>query len=117
MRRTLRRINYKEIGLTVLFSIGIVWALSLVWGIASKEERAREGVSKTRSQFAALAEREATLERDIAALKTTRGKEAVLRDSLGVARPGEEVIIVVPAEEPPPPPPQKSWWSWLTGWF
>lgn len=117
MRRTFRRINYKDAGLTILFSIGIVWALSLVWGIASKEERAREGVTKTRAQFAALAEREATLERDLADLETTRGKEAVLRDSLGVARPGEEVIIVVKAEEPLPPPPKKSWWSWLASWF
>lgn len=117
MRRARHRTSWKDLGFAALFALGIVWALSLLWDIAGKEERARGGVGATEAQFAALAARENTLKRDLAELETTRGQEAVLRDALGVARPGEEVIIVVPEEETPPPPPKRSWWQGWFDWF
>ncbi len=115
--RTFRRVPFKDMAIAALFSIGIVWALSLVWDIAAKEERAREGVAGTKQEFAALASREATLKRDLDELATPRGQEAAMREALGVARPGEEVIIVVPPEEAPPPPPKKHWWQGWFDWF
>lgn len=116
-RSSFSRIPFRDIAVAGLFSLGIVWALGLVWDIAAKEERAREGVVTTKAEFASLAAREATLSRDLEELSTSRGQEAAMREALGVARPGEEVIIVVPKEEAPLPPPKQGWWKRWFDWF
>jgi hypothetical protein len=67
-------------------------------------------------QYQALEERKATLEANLAALATARGKDAAIRTTFGVARPGEEVIVVVPpatATATATP----SWWQKIFSWF
>lgn len=77
----------------------LIWLLFLFWGIFKKEEVARRAAEDTKLQLAALQAREQTLQKNIEDLRTERGQEASLRETYGVAKPGEEVIIVVPADE------------------
>lgn len=94
----------------------IVWLLVLIVGLARKEERARHAAKDTEAQLLILEEREATLQATLDELATTRGQEATLRESYGVARPGEEVIIVVPPKAATTTPPLP-WWKRTLGWF
>jgi len=87
----------------------IIWLLLSVWGIAKKEEMARRAVKETQHELLVLQERHDTIENDLRLLDTERGQEAVLRETFGVVKPGEEVLIVVPPKELPPPPPKTFW--------
>ena len=63
-----------------------------------------------------LEERKTSLEANLAALETARGKDAAIRTAFGVARPGEEIIVVVPPSPATTTPPL-SWWQKILGWF
>lgn len=76
--------------------LAFLWLSFQVFAILVKEERARKAAGDAKAELAALSEREATLRTNLEELQTERGQEASLRDTYGVARPGEEVIIVVP---------------------
>jgi cell division protein FtsB len=99
-------------GLAIL----ILWLLWLLFGIVRKEEIARHAVADTRAELAALASREATLRQNLDELDTPRGQEATLRETYGVAKPGEGVIIVVPPKEATTTP-ELPWWRKFLGWF
>lgn len=97
-----RRPSKKRIGeyvLAAVLALVILWLLWLIWGIARKEEIARRTVRDTRAELAILRTRQQVLEENMKELSTERGKEATLRQTYGVAKPGEEVIIVVPPKE------------------
>lgn len=98
IRRRRRAPDYKQIALAVFLVILLSWLLYMVWDIYEKEERARYAAEDAKSELAALSEREATLSANLSDLSTERGREASLRETYGVARPGEEVIIVVAPE-------------------
>ena len=106
----------REYAIAALLSVVIIWLLSLVFGIARKEEIARRTVRETEAEFAQLKEREATLRGNLEELSTDRGQEATLRQTFGVAKPGEDVIIVVP-EKHLAPPPSLPWWQKVLNWF
>ena len=117
-----RRPTKKRIGeylLATFLALAILWLLWLIWGIARKEEIARRTVRDTRTELAALHERQKVLEGNLAELSTERGKEATLRQTYGVAKPGEEIIIIVPPKEATTTEPV-SWWkkslNWLGFW-
>lgn len=97
-------------------ALAIVWLVVLIFGIFRKEEIARHATAETRAQLAILEEREAVLRSTISDLSTNRGQEATLRETYGVARPGEEVIIVVPGEEATTTL-KLPWWKGILGWF
>ncbi len=103
--------------LAAFFVLGIAWFSYLTWGIFSKEERARQDVAETKAQLASLEARQATLDSDLNELDTPRGKEAALRDTLGVARPGEDVIIVVPPVAATSTTTVLPWWRRFLDWF
>lgn len=116
MIRRRRRIDYKEYVVAALLLALLIWLLFLTWGIFEKEERARYAAEEAKAQLASLREREATLKQNLEDLATDRGREASLRETYGVARPGEEVIIVVPpdgGEELGELP----WWRKFLGFF
>lgn len=115
-RRAKRGFEVRDYAIAALLSLLLVWLLFLVFGIFRKEEVARQAVRETEQELAVLVERKETLAADLAALSTERGREATLRETFGVARPGEEVIIVVPPKEPEAPPPLP-WWRKVMGWF
>jgi cell division protein FtsB len=106
----------REYAIAALLALVIVWLLSLIWSIGRKEEIARSAVNETQAELQLLEERRQVLKKDIAELGTDRGQEESLRQTFGVAKPGEEVIIVVPEKTPPPPPPG-SWWSRALDFF
>jgi len=99
-----------------LLACALLWLAFLVFGIARKEEVARHAVKDTQAQLAQLQKRQATLQENLTDLSTQRGQEAVLRQTYGVAKPGEEVIIVVPPNTPTAPP-KLSWWQKVLFWF
>ena len=94
----------------------MVWLSWLLFGIFRKEEIARHAVAQTRGELANLQSRKQVLEGTIAELKTSRGEEATLRETYGVAKPGEGVIIVVPAKEATTTP-ALPWWRKVMSWL
>lgn len=117
MPRAFRKVSFREAVIAALLVLGIVWFSYLVWGIFQKEERARREVNDTKAELMALSEQKTKLESDLAELDTERGKEAIEREILGVAKPGEEVIIVVPPTATSSATTTESWWERLFGWF
>jgi len=105
--------EYVFAGLLGIVFLVLLWA---VWGIAKKEEIAREAVEDRKAELAVLKERKAVFEENLAELSTARGQEATLRQNHGVARSGEEVIIVVPPKEDELDP-NMPWYTRLLGWF
>lgn len=105
--------EYVLAGLLGIVFLVLLWA---VWGIAKKEEIAREAVEDRKAELAVLKERKAVFEENLAELSTARGQEATLRQNHGVARSGEEVIIVVPPKEDELNP-NMPWYTRLLGWF
>ena len=116
MVRRPTRNRLREYALAALLALVIVWLISLIWSIGRKEEIARTTVNETQAELALLEEREKTLKENLTELSTERGHEASLRQTFGVAKPGEEVIIVVPEKDPPLPPPMP-WWKRALNFF
>ncbi|HVX90708.1 MAG TPA: hypothetical protein VHC20_03660 [Candidatus Paceibacterota bacterium] len=117
MRRTSRPLTYRDITVAGLLAIGIVWFGFLTWNIFAKEERARHDVADAGAELAALDARQTTLKADLDELNTPRGQEAALRDTEGVARPGEHVIIVVPPTATTSSTTTLPWWQKVLDWL
>lgn len=115
MKRRKRRppTDYLIAGALVLV---ILWLLWLLFGIIGREERARHAAGETKAELESLSGREETLRLNLAELETERGQEASLRETYGVARPGEEVIIVIAPNEGDKLE-ELSWWRSFLGWF
>lgn len=116
MPRRRNRMTTRELGTVALLSLVIVWLGFLVVGIFHKEQVARLTVGQTRAELAALDARKTALSQKVHDLDTSRGQEASLRETFGVAKPGEEVIVVVPKKELPPPP-QPTFWQKVKSYF
>lgn len=115
MRRPTKN-RMREYAIAALLALVIVWLLSLIWSITRKEEIARSAVNETKAELALLEGREKILQANLAELGTERGQEATMRQTFGVAKPGEEVIIVVP-EKNLAPPPKLPWWQRVLEFF
>jgi cell division protein FtsB len=116
MKRRRTRISVREYVIVGLLSLLLLWLLFLLWGIFKKEEIARHAATEAKRELVLLQEREATLQANINDLATERGREGSLRETYGVARPGEEVIIVVPRNEGDELQ-ELSWWRKFLGYF
>ena len=116
MPRKTAKARTREYIVVALLVLAIVWLIFLIVGIFRKEEIARHASTETQAQLQTFKEREGMLRASIDELNTERGQEATLRETYGVARPGEEVIIVVPPKEVAPPP-ELPWWKKALGWF
>lgn len=92
------------------------WLISLIWGLAGKAHIAVSQENEAKWQYQTLEDRKTTLEANLAALATERGKDAAIRTAFGVARPGEEVIVVVPPT-PAAATTTLSWWQQILSWF
>jgi cell division protein FtsB len=101
------------VGGLLVVALGLI---SLIWGLADKMQIAVTEAHNAETQFKALEERKATLEANLTALNTERGKDAAIRTSFGVARPGEEVIVVVPPEVRAATT-TPTWWESFWSWF
>jgi cell division protein FtsB len=113
-RVTKRRLS--EYVIAGALAILVLWLLWLLFGIIRKEEIARHAVQDTKVALTTLQERKATLKENLAELDTERGQEATVRETYGVAKPGEGVIIVVPPKEATSSP-QLPWWRKALHWL
>lgn len=104
-----RALTLRELAVTAGLILAIIWLAYLVYGIFHKEEIARQAVNDTRAELSTLDQRRQTLAATVNGLDTDRGKDASVRETYGVAKPGEDVIIVVPKKDAPPPPPPTFW--------
>ncbi len=116
MPRRVQRRELKDYVIAALLAVLVIWLLWLLFGIVRKEEIARHAVADTKVELASLKERKETLDQNLAELNTERGQEATLRETYGVAKPGEGVIIVVQPKEATSTPPLP-WWRKFLGWF
>ncbi|MBA3789388.1 hypothetical protein H0X32_03265 [Patescibacteria group bacterium] len=112
-RPTKRRVQDYVVAAALSFLL--VWLLYLNFNIARKEELARAAAHTTAAQLNTLQARQTVLEKNINELSTARGQEATLRETFGVARPGEGVIIIVPPKVASTTPPVSFWQKWF-GW-
>jgi cell division protein FtsB len=96
--------------------LAAAWFVSLIWGLVGKAHIAVSQEHEAQWQYQSLEERKATLEANLAALATERGRDAAIRTAFGVARPGEEVIVVVPPATATPTT-TPSWWQQILSWF
>lgn len=112
----MRAKQWRQWILVGILLLAAFWLASLIWGLAGKAHIAVSEAHEAERQYQALEGRKATLEADLSALATSRGKDAAVRTAFGVARPGEEVIVVVPpaTATPTSTPP---WWQKIFGWF
>ena len=101
------------IGVTILV---VCWLSSLIWGLVGKAEVAVSQAKSAERQYQSLEERRQMLEANLAALATPRGRDAVIRTTFGVARPGEEVIVVVPPATTISTT-TPTWWQKVLSWF
>ncbi len=114
-KRRVKRPPHEYIIALVLLVVAL-WLTYMLIGIVRKEEIARTAADDARRELSALTEREMTLKENLDELQTVRGQEASIRETYGVARPGEEVIIVVPPPEEPPLQ-ELPWWNKFLGFF
>jgi cell division protein FtsB len=118
-RKTVRKgkpWSVKEYVVACVLTFLVIWLVFLNVSIFHKEEIARSAARDTQEQLTSLKSRETTLQDNINELSTERGQEATLRDTFGVAKPGEGVIIVVPSKVATTTPPQTFWQKWF-GWL
>ena len=100
-----------------MLSVLLVWLISLNVGIGGKEQIAQKAAHDTQAQLASLKARQNTLQASINELSTPRGQEATVRETFGVAKPGEAEIVVVPPKIATTTPPVSFWhkWFWWVG--
>ncbi len=96
--------------------LAIFWLVSLIWGLAGKAQIAVSQAGDVQRQYQALETRKSALGASLAALGTSRGRDAAIRTAFGVARPGEEVIVVVPPATNTVAT-TTSWWQNVLHWF
>ncbi len=101
------------IGITVLVACWLMW---LIWGLIGKAQIAVSEARDAQRQYKELEGRKQSLEANLSALNTDRGRDAVMRTTFGVAKPGEEVVVVVPPATATPTT-TSSWWQRILNWF
>ncbi|MDE1965816.1 MAG: hypothetical protein KGI41_01060 [Patescibacteria group bacterium] len=116
MPRRLTTRELKDIALAIVLTLACLWFAWLIWGLWGKEETARTAAGAMHAQLTDLESRSATIQTDLSALETPRGRDAAIRTAFGVAKPGEEVIIVVPPAASTSTP-TESWWTRLWSWL
>ena len=114
-RKTRKKATFKDYAVAGFLSVLLVWLIFLNVSIGKKEEIARKAAHDTESQLASLHSREVVLESSINELSTPRGQEETVRDTFGVAKPGEGEIVVLPPKVASTTPPVSFWHKWF-GW-
>ena len=115
-RKVSKRYTPKDYLVAGGLSVLLIWLISLNFNIYQKEEIARSAAHDAQSQLASLQARQATLQQSINELSTPRGQEATVRQTFGVAKPGEGEIVVVPVAPATTTPPVSFWQKWF-GWL
>jgi cell division protein FtsB len=93
----------------------MVWLVFLNVSIFRKERIAEAAAHDSQKELSSLQSRSQSLEANVNELATERGQEGTLRETFGVAKPGEGEIIVVPQKVASSTPPVSFWHKWF-GW-
>ncbi len=112
-----RPFRVKDYLLAAGLALLIVWLVFLNVSIFRKEQIAQAAARASHAQLTSLSTREKTLQANVNELSTERGQEATLRDTYGVAKPGEGVIIVVPQTSVATSTPPLTFWQRWFGWL
>ena len=115
-RDTPTKLFLRRLGILGLFVLVLFTAWS-VWGAARKNNESARLNSQSQAALADLTAQDAQLKRNIATLESERGREAALRQSYAVGKPGENMIVIVDHAPPPPPPPAPSFMDRLKRTF
>jgi hypothetical protein len=89
-------------------------ALWAVWGLYNKEKESAALRAQAETKMRALEERFEELSVKTDALVSDRGKEAVLRDTYDVGKPGEGLIVIVENQasgSTSTAPSARAWWQ------
>lgn len=109
-KKALKGILYSRVFvLTLLLIVGFM--SYRIWGIGSRSRAVNAEKESMLSQVAELTARKQSLESDLAALKTDRGLEELIREKFSVAKEGEGVITVVAPTTTLATTTTKSWWG------
>ncbi|HEY5383099.1 MAG TPA: hypothetical protein VIJ88_00920 [Candidatus Paceibacterota bacterium] len=93
-RRQVLRFFAGVAGILLLFFVTF-GAVRAVWGMYGKFAEAAESDSEARQNLTELKAQEAQVSAAVEALSSSRGQEAQLRQSYGVALPGEGEIQII----------------------
>jgi cell division protein FtsB len=116
VRKPSKPFTTRDLLVSGILTVLLVWLVFLNINIAKKEEIARSAAHATQAELANLSQRQGVLTSDIDELSTARGQEATVRETFGVAKPGEGEIIIVPPKIATTTPPLTFWQKYF-GWF
>ena len=108
---------YNHLVLVTLVAAILFLSFSL-FSLFQKERQSLIQKQETDTQLVDVESRKATLEKDLATLETTRGQEALLRDTFDIAHPGEDIIVLLDAPSATSTKKiTKDFWSFITQFF
>lgn len=84
----------------VALAVLVVLAASGAWNAYHKERESAVLRAQAQARLADLSARKEQLDRDIAMLRSDRGKEAALREQYALAAEGEGMIVIVDPTAP-----------------
>jgi cell division protein FtsB len=116
MARKASKMGMKQYVWGTVLLVLLIWLVFLNVSIYRKEVVARAAAHDTQVELTSMQTREKSLQASVNELSTERGQEEVLRETYGVAKPGEGVIIVVPPTAASTTPPESFWQKWF-GWM
>ena len=99
--------------LIVFLAAVVLLAAWGVWGIYGKNAEAARLRHEAQAHLSDLMEREQKLESDYDKLTSSRGMEAVLRDSYAVGRDGENLVVIVEPQTQHASAASSSPWDWI----
>lgn len=114
--RPLPFLLYNRVVLGALIVIFIIFGVS-AGELVIKERETHKDLVSARAEKAAVEERKVALEASLASLQSERGKEAVLRRTFDVAKPGEEIIVLLDQEVPQEKEEKQTLWGWISRIF
>lgn len=117
-RRSLARFLKRAVRSRITLGVLLILVLLLgraVWNVGEKAFETGAARQKQAAELAQLEERRAQLQQELERLGTRRGIEAEVRESYGMAKPGEEVLVFVesPTSSTKQRQPERSWWQRL----
>ena len=97
-RKKTNNLWHSPLVLLVLFGILVLFIYNMV-GLIEKERETTKKKELILSQIETLRDREESLSKDIAKLKTEEGIEETIRDKYQVVKEGEKMVVIVDQEK------------------
>ncbi|PIR38202.1 MAG: hypothetical protein COV34_01115 [Candidatus Zambryskibacteria bacterium CG10_big_fil_rev_8_21_14_0_10_42_12] len=112
-----RRKSSRSIGkkiISVILFLVLLLLMNATWKMYRSYKESVERKETVSDEFGEIEGRIQAVETKVASLQTIEGREAEIRSSFNVVKPGEQVAIVVPTEETVQKKVEKRpWYTWL----